>query len=583
MVNAPVGLLRSCVFVAVALTAIIVNGQAPTPPPATARPGDVAAQPAAPFARTGTSVIRGRISRAGGSAVPRVQVRVVGVVGRVARIATTDAEGRYEIKELAADSYTLTASCAGYVTLEYGQRRAFERGTPLKLGEGEILDKVDLSLSRPGAIVGRVTDENGEAVEGTTVGVFQLRFVAGRRRLMRVTGLGGGQTNDLGRYRVYGLQPGQYLVSAGGGNQPAQSLSGYAATYFPGTTNPVAAQPVTIALSQDALGIDVPLTKVRTARISGIALDAAGQPLRGGLLLSPSERSGAAVEMPVTINPRADGRFDIPNIPPGEYVLQAVKPPVSMQPRTSEGEFAAMFVTVDGKDISGLVVRTSNGSTVTGRITFDGNVTGPSSALGAGLQPRDIGVMPRPVDFDVSPLIGSGYSALIHDDWTFEMAGLSGPRRLVVTAPPGWSAKAVRLYGRDVTDTPLPFGTKDESLTNVEVVVTNRAREIVGTVTDGRGQPIADYTVIVFAVDPRLWYAQSRFMAFARPGPDGAFAIRGLPPANYFAVAVDRMQGTEGFGEWQDPMFLDAMTPRAARVTVTEGRKLSVTLRLVIR
>ena len=557
---------------------------AQTSPPTTTRPGEVAAPPAAALARTGTSVIRGRIVRAGSGPLPRVQVRVVGVVGRVARSATTDAEGRYEIKDLAADTYTLTASRAGYVTLEYGQRRAFERGTPLKLGEGEILDKIDLSLPRPGAIVGRVTDENGEAVEGTTIQVFQLQFVAGRRRLMRVAGVGGGQTNDLGRYRVYGLQPGQYIVSAGGGNQPTQrSLPGYAATYFPGTPNPAAAQMVTIELSRAALGIDVPLAKVRTARISGIAFDAAGQPLRGGVLLSPSERSGAAVEMPVTTNPRADGSFDILNVPPGEYVLQAVKPPVSMQPRTSEGEFASVFVTVDGIDVGGLVVRTSNGSTVTGRITFEGDVTGPSTALRAGLQPRDIGVTPRPVDFDVSPLIGSGYRALIHDDWTFEMAGLSGPRRFVVSAPPGWSAKAVRLNGRDITDTPLPFGTKDESLTDVEVVVTNRAREIAGTVTDGRGRPTADYTVMVFATDPRRWYAQSRFMAFARPGPDGTFVARGLPPAEYFVVAVDRMQGTEGFGEWQDPMFLDAMAPRAARVTMTEGQKVSVTLRLVLR
>ena len=143
--------------------------------------------------------------------------------------------------------------------------------------------------------------------------------------------------------------------------------------------------------------------------------------------------------------------------------------------------------------------------------------------------------------------------------------------------------KAVRLNGRDITDTPLPFGTKDDSLTDVEVVVTNRAREIAGTVTDGRGQPTADYTVIVFATDRGRWYSQSRFMAFASPGPDGAFAVRGLPPADYFVVAVDRMQGTEGFGEWQDPMFLDAIAARATRVTLTEGQKLSVTLRLVVR
>jgi hypothetical protein len=291
--------------------------------------------------------------------------------------------------------------------------------------------------------------------------------------------------------------------------------------------------------------------------------------------MNVSERSGSVVPMPLITNPRADGSFDILNVSPGEYVLQVMKPPPSMNPRMTEGEFASVFVTVDGKDISGLAVRTSSGSAVSGRITFEGDAT--------GLQPRDIGVSTYPLDFDRSPLLGSGYRALVHDDWTFEMAGLAGPRRFVVEAPPGWSAKAIRLDGMDITDTPLPFGTKDESLTNVEVVVTNRGAELTGTVSDARSQPTTDYTVIVFATDPRRWYARSRFMTFARPGPDGGFAVRGLPPAEYFVVAVDRMQGTAGSGEWQDPAFLDSMVSRARRTTLTGGQKLAVSLRLVTR
>ena len=554
---------------------IATAAEAQTPQPS--RPGEVAAQPTAPPARTGTSVLRGRIVRPGGAPLARVTVRAVGQVGRIARAATTDAEGRYEIKDLAADSYSLTASRAGYVTLEYGQRRPFERGTLVTLGEGEVLDKIDMILPRPGAIAGRVTDEHGDAVEGASVQVFQLRFVAGRRRLMRVGGVGGGQTNDLGRYRVYGLQPGEYAVSAGGAPQPGQpSLAGHAPTYFPGTSDAAAAQSVTVGLLQDPVGIDIPLIPVRAARVSGSAFDAAGEPLKGGILLNPSERSGSlSVEMPWMTNPRADGIFDIGNVPPGEYVLQAVKPPAQMQPRTSEGEFASMFITVDGTDINDLVVRTSTGSTVTGRITFDGDA--------AGLQPRDIGVSPRPVDFDLSPIIGSGYRALVHDDWTFEMAGLSGPRRFALSALPGWSLKEVRVNGRDITDSPMPFGTKDDSLSGVEVVMTDRGAGIAGTVSGARNQPVADYTVVVAAADRQRWYAQSRFMAFARPGPDGGFVVRGLPPAEYFVMAVDRMQGNEGSGEWQDPMFLDLMAPRATRVTVAEGQRLSIGLKLIER
>jgi len=47
--------------------------------------------------------------------------------------------------------------------------------------------------------------------------------------------------------------------------------------------------------------------------------------------------------------------------------------------------------------------------------------------------------------------------------------------------------------------------------------------------------------------------------------------------------AVDRLQGTAGFGEWQDPAFLESIAPRAARVTVADGQLTAVTPRLIVR
>ena len=59
--------------------------------------------------------------------------------------------------------------------------------------------------------------------------------------------------------------------------------------------------------------------------------------------------------------------------------------------------------------------------------------------------------------------------------------------------------------------------------------------------------------------------------------------IGNLPPGEYYVAAVDWMQGTEGFGEWQDPAFLNAIAPRATRVTLTEGQAVSITPRLIVR
>ena len=64
-------------------------------------------------------------------------------------------------------------------------------------------------------------------------------------------------TDDQGHYRLFGLPPGEYFVSAtlrSGGPEaadPTGEVSGYAATYFPGTANITEAARVTLAVSQE--------------------------------------------------------------------------------------------------------------------------------------------------------------------------------------------------------------------------------------------------------------------------------------------------------------------------------------------
>ena len=76
-------------------------------------------------------------------------MRVASPDARESRVATTDAQGRFEIKELPAGRYTMTASKGGFVALQYGQRRPSESGTPIELGDGQTLDKlVDRAAAR---------------------------------------------------------------------------------------------------------------------------------------------------------------------------------------------------------------------------------------------------------------------------------------------------------------------------------------------------------------------------------------------------------------------------------------------------
>jgi hypothetical protein len=534
------------------------------------------AAPNAPPTRTG--VIRGRILRADGRPIPRAQVRLVPVAGPAPafdgrRPVDADVDGRYEFAELMAGTYRLTASKAGYVTVEFGQRRAFERGETITLADAETREKVDIVLPRHGAIMGRVVDEAGDAVEGASVRVFQVQFAQGRRQLTDVPGAAAQRTNDLGRYRIYGLQPGRYVVCAIVGQivfpgQPMIELPGYAATYFPGTPTPSEAQMVTVKLSEDVGNVDFSLVPVRTARIAGTVLDSTGEAsASGSLVLSPSRRSGSVATTPVGARIDPDGTFEFRNVAPGEYVVQAYK---GKRNASTDGEFASQFVAVNGADVTGLVVQTSTGSFINGRVTLDGT---------GSIRPRDVELAPMPVDLDLAPLTGGAPPrAEIYNDWTFEVSGISGPRLLRLTrAPPGWALKATLLRGSDITDTPVLFGSKEQSLKDVEVVLTDQTAGVSGTVTDGSERPVIECLVVVFAVESGRWHQESRFVKSSRPGQDGTFSVRGLPPDEYYVAAIDRVQGND----WQDPAFLEALARRAVRVTLAEAQSLSISLKLL--
>ena len=157
-------------------------------------------------AKTGTGRLRGRVVAADtASIVRRAQVRVSSPdIGT--RTAFTDAQGRYEFKDLPAGRFNLSVSKAGFVTMQYGQSRPFEPGRPIELDEAQVMEKADVALPRGSAVSGRILDEFGEPVADASVSAMRTQYSGGKRRLVQ-----SGRpstTNDLGQFRVFGLPPG---------------------------------------------------------------------------------------------------------------------------------------------------------------------------------------------------------------------------------------------------------------------------------------------------------------------------------------------------------------------------------------
>ena len=527
----------------------------PTGPPAPRGP-NAAGAPA-----KGTSVLRGYVTAADtGNPLRRALVRAFSQDGRSNGMATTDADGRFEIKELPGGRYTLSVTKAGYVTVSYGQRRPEQPGTVLEIVDGTTVDKLAFSLPRGGVITGTVLDEFGDPIAGAQVNALRFRPGPGGRRLVPA---GSGSTDDRGAFRIYGLVPADYYVSAMlrspeqmmvmPGSAGAAPVDGYAPTYYPGTPNPAEASRVPVKAAQESTNISMALISTRLARISGRAMNSRGAPIVQGMIMAqPTDRM--TMMMGTTAMTGLDGSFQMAGVPPGTYNL-------TLRPRGAPGrdaEFAVLRLTVGSGDIDNILVTTAPGAIARGVITTDEGTTPP-------VLPEQVSLMAQQLDPEPTPVFGN---AVVNADWTFEISGLSDSRviRGMVAQNPDWVVKAVTHNGVDVTDAPMEF-VPGHTIEGLVIVLTRKLTELTGQIIGERNAPDTDATVIAFADSADRWTFGSRYIRVARPNQDGRYTLRGLPPHDYLVAVVKELEG----GQAQDPEFLDSLRAQAVRVTLNEG------------
>ena len=110
----------------------------------------------------------------------------------------------------------MMASKAGYVDVPYGAKRPGRPGTPIQLAAAQKMEGANIALPKGGVITGVVVDDSGEPSPGTQVRVMRYVMRTGEKTLQQA---GQAQADDRGIYRIYGLRPGEYLISAVPRNQ----------------------------------------------------------------------------------------------------------------------------------------------------------------------------------------------------------------------------------------------------------------------------------------------------------------------------------------------------------------------------
>jgi hypothetical protein len=391
---------------------------------------------------------------------------------------------------------------------------------------------------------------------------MQSQYYLGRRRL--VPGGANTRTDDAGQYRLLGLPPGDYVIMAvlrdtwPLDDDPTQIL-GYTQSYYPNTSNAAEAQRVKLAVGQEIGAIDIGLVPGRAAKLSGIAMSSSGAPLAGQPVSLMQEISGPTTMSMMgagSARTGGDGSWSIPNVPAGDYRLEVRSTVADQQ------EIGDLMVAVAGADIEGITIVAGTGGTLRGIV-----VTEDGSSLAGPLERLTVRGRTMSTDFRARQPPGGAENGRITKEGVFEFKGALGPTILAVTPLQSpWSVKAVEYEGKDVADMPVDVRHGD-TLAGFRVVLTNRPTVVRGTIRDQKSQAAAEGTIVVFAADSGKWREESRMIRSARPDQNGRFEIRGLPPGEYLAIALDYVRENQ----WNDPEFLEELKSRAEKFSLNES------------
>ncbi|HST22032.1 MAG TPA: carboxypeptidase-like regulatory domain-containing protein, partial [Blastocatellia bacterium] len=186
----------------------------------------------------------------------------------VARIrqTNTDEQGKFELENLTSGAYLIGAEVPGYVTAPDIDDNNRE---PKYYRPG---DSLTIKMIKGGVITGTVTTSTGEPVTGVRVNPIRLRDLKDRPARQSIFDLQREwKTDDRGVYRIYGLEPGAYLISTGGKGFVQLIAEGYdrdAPTYYASATRDTATE-IIVHSGEELMGIDIRYRDGKGHAISG--------------------------------------------------------------------------------------------------------------------------------------------------------------------------------------------------------------------------------------------------------------------------------------------------------------------------
>jgi hypothetical protein len=531
--------------------AMVVAGQESnlTPPKSNVKPSDLC------------SVEGVVVKSTTGEGIKRVTVHLIPLGGGQQAYSTfTENNGYFIIRDVAPGRYVISASGNGYRQQASGKGKGNTQVRIFDLTPGKNVSGIAFRLLPPGVITGTVYDEDGEPVTSAEVQVLR---VGGSGTHRQIGGASSQQTNDLGEYRIWGLEAGQYLVAATyqrSQTDPGQQVDEvYLPTFHPSTADTSQATVVEVQPGAEVSGIDVDLRQAHAAMVRGrVMVDGPVKSLRGvHVSLEPRIASeggyplsnyGASVQ-------NDSGDFEIRDVPPGPYNLSAFG---------NDGKrqlYGRVPVEVGNGNLDVVTLVLGSPIALVGRFRVEGSDQFDFTQLGLWLQPID-------------STMGGG-SPEIKADGTFVVENVyDGNYRLrILGFPEQYYVKSAREGGSDVLESGLTI-SRSQPPARLEIVLSPDGGRVDGTVLQEQ-HPVSG-ALVVLAPDPphrerEEMYSMKATDAF------GHFSLLGLPPGDFKLFAWELVQGKN----YSDPDFFNAFEDRGTPVHIGERQQQTVQLEVI--
>jgi len=398
---------------------------------------------------------------------------------------------------------------------------------------GQTLKDVVLPMVPAPVIAGRVFDPHGEPLAAALVRAYMRRYTPYGTQLRSVKK---GMTNDMGEFRLFGLNFGEYFVSAAysdrdraaavSGVQLSPNISraddGYATIFYDGAEEISHARAARLAPGAGVNGLNINLRDSARFRISGNVL-----PLQPDTKIVLAPRGSDLTEADYLIQPDPAGVFEIRAVSPGAYLLLAT---------AADGALSSDVIAVNVTDTDVDQVRVSLQQT----ISVPARVSWESSP---GTNPADLRIrlLRSNTEFDQQITARAAPDGL----FTLEHVVPSAEYDVVVEPlPSGIYVKRILSGGRNILQ-------GKSRLTNDPLqILLASATDTLDIHAGKNGNPAAGARIVLIPA-PLLRRRADRYLtgftdesgdlrfSAVPPGSYTAYAFEDLEPGAWFALAYD--------------------------------------------